>query len=170
MPGGRARAAEIIAAAQEVSEPLGLRSRRRHEPQHPAAIKGHQLLRVTTVGLHLVAGADRDQRRRDHVTRDPQPPQQPVQLKPAGPGLIADRQPVGTAELLDQPAHRLLGRLDPRHLRLAAGRRQRRDNDRQLVHIEADPQTHIRGLVGANVRHGWSSVVAALAEVALNTA
>ena len=44
--------------------------------------------------------------------------------------------------------------LDPLHLGRAARRRQRRGDDRELMHIQRDPQTHIRGRGRANVRHG----------------
>ena len=39
----------------------------------------------------------------------------------------------------------------------AARRRQDRRNDRELVHIQSNPQTHTRRLGEDNVRHGWPS-------------
>jgi hypothetical protein len=79
------RAAEIITCPEQITEPLELRRRRVHEPQHPRAIQRDELLRVAAVGLHPVAGADRDQRRRDDIARHPEPGQQPPQREPASP-------------------------------------------------------------------------------------
>jgi len=156
MPRRGPGAPEIIAAAHQVSEPFGLRRRWLHVGQLPAAVKPHELLRVTTVGLDPVTGADRDQRRRDHIARDPELGQQPEQIKPARTGLVTDRQPVRTTEPIDEPTDRRPGRLDLLHLGLSACRWQRRGNNRKLVHVKADPQTHIHGRGRDNVRHGWS--------------
>jgi hypothetical protein len=129
-----------------------------HEPQQPSAVQADELLGVTTVGLDPVAGAHRHQRRRDHVARHPHRRQQPPQREPTRAGLIADRHALGPAQSVDEATDRALGRLDPRHLGLAARRRQRRGNDRELVHVQADPQTHVGGMqASGNVRHGWSS-------------
>jgi hypothetical protein len=152
------RAAQIVAAPEQVPEPLGLGRRREHEAQQPGAIEPDELLGVAAVGLDPVTGADRDQRRRDHVTRDRDARQQPPQREPARARLVADRQARRPAEPVDEATNRALGRLDPRHLRLAARRRQRRGHDRELMNIQADPHTHVGGRDrSGNVRHGWSS-------------
>ena len=93
----------------------------------PGAVEPDELLRVPPVGLDPVAGADRDQRRRDHVARRPRARvSSRQQLEPARPRLVADRQPLRAAQPVDEPADRRLGRLDLLHLRLPARRRQRR--------------------------------------------
>ncbi len=61
MPRRGPSAPQVIAAAHQVPEPFGLRRRRRNERELPAAVKAHELLRVTPIGLDPVAGADRDQ-------------------------------------------------------------------------------------------------------------
>jgi transposase len=73
--------------------------------------------------------------------------------------LITNREPPRAAQALEEPPDRLLRRLNPMQLHHAASRRQRRGDDRQLVHIQRDPQTHINGRDRANVRHGWSSSI-----------
>jgi hypothetical protein len=148
------RAAQIVAAAHQVAQPFGLRVGRRDEDELAGAEQPDQLLRVAAVGLDPVAGADRHQRRRDHVAADADPGQQPQQVEPARARLVADRQPVRAAEPVDEPADRALGRLDPVQLRGPARRRQRRRDDRELMHIERDPQPHLGRLIRANVRHG----------------
>ena len=79
---------------------------------------------------------------------------QPEQLKAAGSGLVADGQPVGAAETLDEAAESALGRLKAMHLVLTADRRQDRGDDRERVNIQSDPQPHIGGSGRSNVRHG----------------
>ena len=154
------RAPHIITSAQQVPEPLKLRRRRMHEPQQTRPVQRHQLLRVPAIGLHAIARPDRDQRRRDHVARDAELRQQPPQREPTRPGLITDRQACRAAHLVDEPADRPLGRLDPAHLRLAAIRRQHRGNDRELVLIERHPPAHLaRMQARGNIGHGWSSTV-----------
>ena len=86
------RAAQIITRAQQIAQPLELRGRGMHEPQHASAIQRHELLRVTAIGLDAVTGTDRDQRRRDHIARHAHLRQQSPQREPARPRLIADRQ------------------------------------------------------------------------------
>src|SRR5207248_8232304 len=100
---------------------------------------------------------DGDQRRRHDITRHAQRAEQPPERESARAGLVADRQPVRPAELLDEPTDRRLGRLDPRQLWLPARRRQHRSHDRELVHVERDEQTRISRRARDNVRHGWSS-------------
>jgi hypothetical protein len=124
------------------------------EAQRAGAVQTHKLLSVTTVGFDAITGADRDQRRSDDVACDTQAREQPQQLKAAGAGLVADRQAIGPAEALDEAADRALGRLDALHLRLAARRRQNGGDDRELVHVQGDPQTHVCECGRANVRHG----------------
>ena len=85
MPGRRSGAAQIVATAHQIAEPFGLRGRWLNEAQLASAIEPHQLLRIPPVSLDPVAGADRDQRRRDDVARDPKTRQQPVQIEPTGP-------------------------------------------------------------------------------------
>jgi membrane protein len=154
------RATHVIAAAQQIPQPLELQGRRMHEPQHAGAIQRHELLRVSAVGLDAIPGADRDQRRRDHVARHSDLRQQPPPRKPARPGLIADRQPCRAAQPVDEPADRALGRLDPTDLGLTAVGRQHRCDDRELVLIDRDPPAHFTGVqTRGNVRHGWSSPV-----------
>ena len=151
----RPGAAQIVAAAHQVPEAFGLRRRWLHEGQLAGAAQAHELLRVAAVGLDAIPGADRDQRRRDNVARHPETGQQPVQVEPAGPGLVTDRQTLGAAEPVDEPADRPLGRLDPVQLRLTATRRQRRSDDRQLVLIDRHPQADITSVDRrCNVRHG----------------
>jgi hypothetical protein len=125
-----------------------------HEAESPGSVQPHKLLGIAAVGLDTVARADGDQRRRDDVARDPDPCQQSQQLKAAGPGLITHRQPIGAAEAIDEAADRALGRLDALDLGLTAGWRQDRGDDRELVHVQGDPQAHIRRRRRANVRHG----------------
>jgi len=54
MTGRGPRATDVIAAAQQISEPLGLRGRRLNEPQQTAAKQRDELLGVPAVGLHSV--------------------------------------------------------------------------------------------------------------------
>jgi hypothetical protein len=151
------RAAQIIAAAQQVAQALGLGSRRVHEAQQSRAVQRDELLGVTAIGLDAITRAHGHQRRRDDIAGHSDRRQQPPQRVAAGPGFIADGQALGSAEAVDEATDRALRRLDSRHLRLTAGRRQRRGDDRQLVHIKTDPQTHVGGRERGNVRHGWSS-------------
>jgi hypothetical protein len=74
------------------------------------------------VSLDPVTGADRDQRRRDHVAPDPELGQQPQQIKPARSGLVADRQTLRAAESIDEPPDRCSRGLELLHLRQAAPR------------------------------------------------
>jgi hypothetical protein len=150
----RSGATQIVTAAHQIAQPLSLLVGRSDEAQLTGPVETHELGGVATVGLDAITGANGNQRRGDHIAPHTDPRQQPQQVKPARPGLIGDRQPVRATEPTDQPPNRPLGRLDALHLRLAAGRRQRRRDDRELVDIERDPQTHIRGRVRANVRHG----------------
>ena len=84
---------------------------------------------------------------------------QPPQRKSARSSLVADGPAHGSAEAVDEAADRLLRRLDPADLGLAADRWQGRSDDRELVDIEAHPQTYVGGFNrGDNVRHGWSSI------------
>ena len=53
------RAADVVAAAQQVSQSLKLLGRRMHEPQQAATVKRDELLRIAPIGLHTIAGADR---------------------------------------------------------------------------------------------------------------
>ena len=160
VPRREPHATQIITRPEQIAQSLELGCRRVHEPQQPSAIQRHELLRVTAVGLHAIAGSDRDQRRRDHIARHTHLRQQPPQREPARPRLVTDRQTHRAALLIDEPADRLLGRLDPAHLRLAAIRRQHRSNDRELVLIKRDPPAHFtRMQTRGNVRHGWSSTV-----------
>jgi hypothetical protein len=149
-----ARATQVVGAADQVAQALLRGRRRRDEAQLAGAVEPDQLLRVAAVGLDAITGTHRDQRRRDHIARHAEPAEQPQQVIAARAGLVADRQSLGAAEAIDQPADRALGVLDPPDLRRPAGRRQRRDDNRVLVHIQRDPQTHIRGRGRANVRHG----------------
>src|SRR5215217_2540021 len=108
--GGGAGAAQIVAAAQQVTQSFGLGRGRADVAQQGAAVQRDELLGVAAVGLDAVAGADRDQRRGDDVARHTDRSQQPPQRESAGPGLVADREAGGSAEPLDEPADRLLGR------------------------------------------------------------
>src|SRR3954466_12187738 len=54
--GGRARAADVVAAAQHVTQPFGLDRRRLYQAQQSRAMQADQLLRVTAIGLDPVAG------------------------------------------------------------------------------------------------------------------
>lgn len=157
VPGRGPGVAQVIAAAHQIPQPLSLWRGRRHEAQLAAAVEPHELLGVTPIGLDPIAGADWDQRRRDHVTRDPQLAEHTQQVKPARARLIADRQALRAAETLDEPADSDPRRLDLLHLRLPTSRRERRGDDRELMHIQRNPQTHISGRSRDNVRHGWSS-------------
>ncbi len=159
MAGRGPRATQIVTTAQQIAQPLGLRCRRLNIGQLAGAEEPHELLRVAAVGLDPVASTNGHQRWRDHLASHADTTQQPQQVKPTGPSLVTDRQALWTTETIDEPADRLLGRLDPLHLGLAAHRWQRRGNDRELMHIKADPQTHIGGSKrSGNVRHGWSSI------------
>ncbi len=86
------RAANVVAAPEQVTQSLKLGRRRQNEAQQAGAMQPDELLGVTPVGLDAIAGPDRDQRRRDDVARHPDLRQQPPQREPAGPRLIADRQ------------------------------------------------------------------------------
>ena len=151
--------AQVIAAAHEITQPFLRRRGRPHEHQLPGPIQTHQLLRVPPIGLDPITGADRDQRRHDHVTRHLHARQQPVQVIAAWARLICDGQPLGPAELLHEPSDRPLGVLQANHLREPAARRQNPGHQRQLVLIDRDPGRHPRRGSRANVRHGWSSFV-----------
>ena len=83
--GRQPHAAQIITRPEQITEPLKLRRRQVHEPQHPGAIQANELLRVSSVGLHTITGANRDQRQRDDITRDPQLRQSRHSANPPGP-------------------------------------------------------------------------------------
>jgi len=165
VPRGGARAAQVIKTADQVAQALLLGRRGRDETQLARAIQAHELLGVAAVGLDAIAGAHRHQRRRDHVARDTEAPEQPEQVIAAGPGLVGDSEPAGPAKPVDEPADRAFAALDALNLRRPARRRQRRGHDRVLVHIQRHPQAHLRGRGRANVRHRLV-LHAALAETA----
>jgi len=50
--GHHPRAAKILAAAQQVPQPLGLRRRGMNEAERARPVEAHQLLGITAVGLH----------------------------------------------------------------------------------------------------------------------
>ena len=145
---------QVVAAAHQITQALLLRRGRLHERQLAGAIQAHELLGVAPVGLDAITGTHGHQRRRDHVARHTQASEQPQQVKAARPGLVADGKTVGPAEAIDEAADRPLGVLDALHLRAATDRRQRRGDDRVLVHVQGDPQAHLLRGGRANVRHG----------------
>jgi hypothetical protein len=75
--GGGPRPAQVIAAADQIPQPLLLGGGRLDERQLAGAIETHELLGVATVGLDPVTGPDGHKRRRDHVAGDADPPKQP---------------------------------------------------------------------------------------------
>ncbi len=92
------------------------------------------------IGLDPIARPARDQRRRDHITGHPHRRQQPVQLKPARPGLITGPQHPGIAEPADQMPYRAFLIPDPVHHRDLLTRHQDARHDRVLrgVHSQMD--------------------------------
>jgi hypothetical protein len=117
MAGCCARAARVIEAADEVARALELGRGRRHEDERAGAIQAHELLGVAPVGLDPVAGANGDQRRRDHVARDAEAAEQAQQVIAARPRLVGHGQAFGPGEALDQPADRALRVLEALDLR-----------------------------------------------------
>ena len=143
-----------FAGADQVAQRLLLGPRHPDRVKLPRQQQPHQMLGVTAIGLHAIPGTDGHQRRRDDVARDADSRQQPQQVKPAGPRLIAGREALRASQAVDEPADRPLGCLDPMNLWLAARWRQRRRDDRELMHVERDPQANIHRGGRANVRHG----------------
>jgi hypothetical protein len=156
MAGGAARADQIVAAAHQVTQPFLLRCRRVHELQRAGAVQDKQPLGVTAVGLHMRAGRDRRERRRDDVARHPDRRQQPVGVIAARARLVADDQTLGPAQPLHQRADRALAVWDLLHAQRAGARivGLAGAHDRALVNIERGAHAHLSGRVGANVRHG----------------
>src|SRR5487761_2794139 len=79
------------------------------------------------------------------------------QATPISESIRSRSNPPGPSQPIDKPPDRGARGFDLVHIGLPADRWERRGDDRQLVHVKTDPQTHIGGGVGANVRHGWSS-------------
>jgi hypothetical protein len=152
--GGGPRPAQVIAAADQIPQPLLLGGGRLDERQLAGAIETHDLLGVATVGLDPVTGPDGHKRRRDHVAGDADPPKQPEKVIAARARLVGDGQPIGPTEPVDEPAHRALGVLEPGDLRRASRCPQHARHERVLVHVEHDPLVDIGRRDRANVRHG----------------
>ena len=153
-------AADVIAAAQQIPQSLGLPAWVA-APEPGAAPRStgspasrwHRDGRSPTRSPARTGVSDGG----PHVTRDPHAAQQPPQREPAGAGLVADRQPLPAAEPLDRSdgspsrwsrsaapsAGRPPAATSPRRSR-ACARRARRT----CAHRQWDR---------ANVRHGWSS-------------
>jgi len=170
----RARAAQVVAAAHEVAQPLVLGRGRLDEGELAGAVEAHELLGVAAVGLHPITCSDRHKRRRDHVAGDADPRQQSQEVIAAGPGLVGDGQAIGPAEAVDEATHGALGVLEAGDLGRSARRRQHTGHERVLVRVEGDPGANLGRGGRANVRHGlvllrmrhwplrWSSTAATL--------
>jgi len=83
---------------------------------------------------------------------------QPQQVETAGAGFVADGQAVRTAQAADGAPDGALGRLNPLELRLPDRGRQHRSHNRELMHIQGDPQAHIRGAVELTSGKGRSAI------------
>ena len=113
---------------------------RRHPDgdQLPGPVQAGQATTIAFVGLDPIPRGGRDQRRRDHLTRHSECPQQSAQLVTGRARLVAGPQPAGTAQPGDQPAHRVVIGGDLLHIGdvLAGTQDPRRDG--VLVHIETE--------------------------------
>jgi hypothetical protein len=159
MAARRASAAQIITGADQIPQPLLRWRGSRHKEKLSRAIQTHELLGVAPIGLHAVTCPNRDQRRRDHIARHAHAAQQPLKLIATRARLICHRQPLRSAQSLDEATNRALGVLHAHYLGLTPTRRQRCRHERELVLINRDPRPYLCRSGRANVWHGWSSFV-----------
>src|SRR5437588_1526521 len=120
--GSAPRRDEVVAAAHEIPESLLLWRRRLDEAERAGAVEREQLLGVAAVGLHAIAGLDGYERRGDEVTGDADRGEQAQRVIAARPRLVADGQPIGPAEALDERAQSALRVGDLLEPRLARAR------------------------------------------------
>ena len=81
-----------FACTHQIAQRLGTCIRNPHCRQITGSVTTRQLLSITPVGLHPVAGLDWYQSWRDHLAPDTQLRQLPVDDIPGRPGLIAGPQ------------------------------------------------------------------------------
>ena len=112
---------------------------------HLGQLAGPQQLRqhhgIAPVGLDLVAGLPRDQRRRHHIAAMAEARRQPIEVVAQRPGLVGEMQLLAT--LAELPQHRpdRLGRIGNGAEKLHRRRRlscDRRHRDRLLVDVQAN--------------------------------
>jgi hypothetical protein len=140
--------ANVVPGADEVSNRLLLRARDGDRGELAGAEKPRELGRVASVGLHPVARANRDERRRDDLARDAHRCELSAQLEAARSRFVAAPQLVRLArEALERPTDHLLVVRDVGDDGLPRLAHQGRDDDALGVDVEAD--------VSGNLLHGW---------------
>jgi hypothetical protein len=94
----------VGAGAAQIPHRLLLGAGDADSDQLTGAVQPGQPPAVTPVGLDLVAGCPRDQRRGDHLAADSHALQQPGQLEAGRAGLVAGSQPAAITQATDEPA------------------------------------------------------------------
>src|SRR5688572_21040323 len=89
MSGAQQIRADIFPAAQEIAGGLFLFGRDVNRGERAGPIEDRELGRVAAVRLDAIAGPPRDERWRDHVTRNGVPGQRTLELEAAGTGFVA---------------------------------------------------------------------------------
>jgi hypothetical protein len=151
---GGARAAQIVSAAHQVAQASCSGDGGATNDSSPARYRRTSFLASRRSVLTRSPARTRtsDGAITSHAT--PNRPSSRSRSYPHGPASYATASPSGPPSRVDQSPDHALAVIDALHLRRPAARRQRRRDDRMLMHIQRDPQAHIRWRTRANVRHG----------------
>ena len=154
MPGAQEIGANVFAAAQEIARRLLLLGGNVDGGEGAGAIQDRELAGIAAIGFHPVPRTTRDQRRGDDVARDAVRDQGPLELEPAGAGLVATLHGAAAAYPFDEPQDRWNVRRQLMERGRSLIRKQDRRDRRRRVLIEGND--------GSRLRHDRPPLYAAL--------